>query len=54
MYVTLLQSDTVQPYVRAKEGMRPVGVELRKKQMDLRAIEREERGWGGCEYGGCT
>ena len=46
MYATLLQSDTVQPYGRAKEGTRPVGVELRKKPKDLSASEREERGHG--------
>ena len=32
VYATLLQSDTVQPYGRAKAGTRPVGVELRKNQ----------------------
>ena len=31
VYATLLQTDTVQPYGRAKAGTRPVGVGLRKK-----------------------
>ena len=52
VYASLLQSDTVQPYGRAKAGTRPVGVELRKKPKDLSASESEERGHGegGCVY----
>ena len=30
VFTTLLQSDTVQPYGRAKSGTSPVGVDLRK------------------------
>ena len=46
MYATLLQSDTVQSYGRAKAGTRPVGVGLRKKPKDLSVGEREDRGYG--------
>ena len=46
VHATLLQSDTVQPYGRAKAGTRPVEFELRKKPKDLSASEREERGHG--------
>jgi hypothetical protein len=46
VYATLLQSDTGQPYGRAKAGPRPVGVGLRKKPKHLSASEREERGHG--------
>ena len=46
VYATLLQSDTVQPYGRAKSGTRPVGIDLHKKPKDLSASEREERGYG--------
>jgi hypothetical protein len=31
VYATLLQSDTVKPYGRAKTGTRPLGVGMRKK-----------------------
>ena len=46
VHATLLQSDTVQPYGRAKAGTRPVGVGLRKKTKDLSTSHREERGHG--------
>ncbi len=46
MYVTLLQSGTVQSYGLAKEDTRPVGVGLRKNPKDLIESEREERGHG--------
>ena len=46
MYATLLQSDTLKPYGRAKAGTRPVGVELRKKPKDLSTHESDERGHG--------
>ena len=45
MHAALLQSDTVQPYGRAKAGTR-LGVELRKKPKDLSASESDERGHG--------
>ena len=51
MYATLLQSDTVQSYGRAKAVTRPVGVGLRKKPKDLTASKKEERGYG---EGVCT
>ena len=43
---TLLQSDTVHPYGRAKADMSPLGVELRKKLKDLSVSEREVREQG--------
>ena len=47
MYATLMQSDTVQSYGRAKiADTRPVGVELRKKPKDLSANKSEEFGHG--------
>ncbi len=46
VYATLLQSDTGQPYGRAKAGTRPVGVERHKKTKDLSASERVECGYG--------
>ena len=46
MYVTLTQSDTVQPYGHSKEVTRSVGVELRKKSKDLSVHEREESEYG--------
>ena len=46
MHATLLQSDTVQPYGRAKAGTRPVGVERHKKTKDLSVSERVECGYG--------
>ena len=46
VYATLLESDTVHPYGRAKSDKRFVGVELRKKPKDLSASEREECGHG--------
>jgi hypothetical protein len=51
VYVTLLQSDTVQTYGRTKAGTRPVGVGLRKRPKDLIASERGVWSWGGC---GCV
>ncbi len=48
VYVTLLQSDTVQSYGLVKAGTSPVGVGLRKKPKDLIASDVEERGhWKG-------
>ena len=46
VYATLLQSDTLNPYGRAKTGTSPVGVELRKKPKDLSVSEREDREYG--------
>jgi hypothetical protein len=46
VYVTLLQSDTVQEYGLSKGDTSPVGVGLRKKPKDLSASEREDRGHG--------
>ncbi len=46
MYVTLTQSDTVQPYGHSKEVTRSVGVELRKKSKDLSVHEKDESGHG--------
>ncbi len=44
VHATLMQSDTVQPYGRAKADTRPVWVDLRKKSKDAIPSEREERG----------
>jgi hypothetical protein len=46
VYVTLLQSDTVQSYGHAKTDTRPVGAGLYKKPKDLIASESEECGHG--------
>jgi hypothetical protein len=49
VYTTLLQSDTVHPYGRAKAGKRPVGVGLRKKPKDLSSLsvsDIEDHGHG--------
>ena len=52
MYTTLMQSGTVHPYARGKEGTSPVGVDLHKKPKDLSPSEREERGyWEGLSTG---
>ena len=45
VYVTLLQSDTVQSFGREKAGTRTVGVGLCKKPKDLSGSERQE-----CEH----
>ena len=44
MYATLIQSDTVHSYGRAKSDTSRGGAELRKKPKDLIASERQERG----------
>ena len=48
MYVTLMQSDTVQSHGRAKAETSPVGVGLRKKPKDLSAHEISHEDWRGC------
>ena len=48
MYATLMWSDTLQPYGRAKADTRRGGVELRKKPKDLSGSVREECGHGVC------
>ncbi len=45
VYATLLQSDTVQPYGRAKAGTRPVGVEMRKKPKEGGGGAKEVSCW---------
>ena len=40
VYTTLLKSDTVQSYGRARAGTRPGGVGLRKKPKDMSGSER--------------
>ena len=42
VYPTLLQSDTLQSYGRAKAGTRPKGVGLCKKAKDLSAMIAED------------
>ena len=46
VHATLLQSDTVHPYGRAKAGTRPLGVELRKKPKDLSAHDMRVKSVG--------
>ena len=46
MYATLIQSDTLYPYGRAKTDTRPGGVGLCKKPKDLSASDRQDREHG--------
>ena len=46
MYATLMQSDTLKSYGRAKAGTRPGGVDLCKRPKDLSASERGKHGHG--------
>ena len=46
VYVTLIQSDTVQPYGHGEGGTSPRRVGLSKKTKDLSTSEREECGHG--------
>ncbi len=52
VYDTLIQSDTLEGYVRGKTVTRSVGVGRLKKPKDLSEIEREEcgHGKGMCVY----
>ena len=52
VYVTLLQSDTVQSYGRVISGTSPVGVDLSKKPKDLKQVRVKilDMGRCGCVY----
>ena len=50
MYATLMKSDIVHPYGRAKGGTSPVGVEMCTKPNDLSPSESEGCGHGEGSY----